>query len=244
MTADTKPSPVVLITGVSRSLGHTIAHDFDRRGWSAALHFNDDGINGEPALASEIASPGSRIKIFAADFTNQLAVEQLIPAVTATVGAPACLIINTTAIEHDHIAGLTAERWDHHFARNLKAPVFLAQLFAASLPDSVNGTIINIINRRTRNPSPNSVSNTASKSELWSMTQTLARALAPRIRVNAVELAETPGCDQRSKIAFRIENESLGPDYGASHAGAIAAIRFILDAPAMTGQMIALDGGQ
>jgi NAD(P)-dependent dehydrogenase (short-subunit alcohol dehydrogenase family) len=144
----------------------------------------------------------------------------------------------------DDIATLAPATWDTQFAVNLKAPVFLAQALAAQLPAGMTGNIINMVDQRVWKPTPLFFSYGASKAALWSVTRTLAQALAPRIRVNAIGPGPVLPSPYQTEEEFRRQYESTILKRGTSPEEIAAAIRFILDAPAMTGQMIALDGGQ
>lgn len=235
--------PVALITGASRRIGRAIALDLARDGWSIALHYRRGSADAE-ALAVEIRALGRAVALLAADLAVASDVASLMPRCVAALGPPGCLVNNASAFEFDSLPTLTPEGWERHLAVNLTAPVMLSQAFAAALPSAHTGNIINIIDQRVLASTPEFFSYSLSKSALWSATQMLAQALSPRIRVNAIG----PGPALRSvhqrpedfagEIASTILRRGTSPDEIAH------AVRFILDAPAMTGQMIALDGGQ
>jgi NAD(P)-dependent dehydrogenase (short-subunit alcohol dehydrogenase family) len=155
-----------------------------------------------------------------------------------------CLVNNASVFDHDDIATVTPEGWEEHIAVNLRAPLFLSQLFAAALPAERDGAIVNLIDQRVRNLTPHFFSYTISKAGLWTATRTLAQALAPRIRVNAVSPGPTlPNVRQRQED-FARESSATLLGRGPEPEEIAAAVRFILDAPSLTGQMITLDGGQ
>ncbi len=235
--------PVVLVTGAARRLGRAIALDLGGRGWDVALHVHGHDADAE-SLVREIAALGARAEIFPADLANQTDVEGLIPAVTRRLGAPTVLINNASMFVYDDIATVTSAQWDKHFAINLKAPVFLAQAFAKHLPDGASGAVINILDQRVWKPTPHFLSYSGTKAALWSMTQTLAQGLAPRIRVNGVGPGPMLRSVHQSQADFDAQCGATPLQRGTNPDEILAAIRFILDAPAMTGQMIALDGGQ
>jgi dihydroneopterin aldolase len=154
------------------------------------------------------------------------------------------LVNNAAMFQEDDLATLSSPAWDTQLAVNLKAPIFLSRRFARYLPPNIEGNIVNIVDQRVWRPTPQLFSYAVSKSGLWAATRMLAQALAPRIRVNAIG----PGPVLRSTLQtdeqFQLECEATLLGRGSSPQEIASAIRFILEAPAMTGQMIALDGGQ
>ena len=139
---------------------------------------------------------------------------------------------------------MTPESWEQHIAVNLRAPLFLSQHFAAALPADRNGAIINLIDQRVHKLTPHFFSYTLSKAALWTATRTLAQALAPRIRVNAIAPGPTLPNARQGEENFARESSATLLGRGPEPVEIAAAVRFILDAPSLTGQMIALDGGQ
>jgi NAD(P)-dependent dehydrogenase (short-subunit alcohol dehydrogenase family) len=142
------------------------------------------------------------------------------------------------------VGTITQESWAGHLDTNLRAPVFLSQAFAAQLPAGDAGNIINIIDQRVWKLNPRFFSYTASKAALWTATRTLAQALAPRIRVNAIGPGPALANLRMDPEEFRKQSQLTILERGTSPEEISAAVRYILSAPAMTGQMIVLDGGQ
>lgn len=253
----------MLITGAAHRIGRRLALEFAAKGWSLAIHYNSSG-NEALDLVTQIEEAGGRAAAFAADLADLKAVERLIPACTSKLGSLTCLINNASAFEHDDIGTLTGAGWDRHLAINLRAPVFLAKAFAAQLPPAIedgevsdvsgpapasgpppaSGNVINLIDQRVWNLNPDFFSYTISKAGLWTATQTLAQALAPRVRVNAIAPGPVLKSVHQTPGQFDRERASTPLGRGTSPGEIAQAIGFILDAPAMTGQMIALDGGQ
>ena len=129
-------------------------------------------------------------------------------------------------------------------AVNLRAPFVLIQNFAARLPAHAGGVVVNLLDQRVWSLTPYFVSYTLAKAGLWTLTQTMALALAPRIRVNGIGPGPTLPSPRQSQDQFARQCELMPLRRGTSPDEIAAAMRFILAAPAMTGQMIALDGGQ
>jgi NAD(P)-dependent dehydrogenase (short-subunit alcohol dehydrogenase family) len=237
------PSPTALITGSARRIGRAIALDLATHGWNVAIHYRRSKGEAE-ALADEIKRNGGKALALHANLADLDDVQSLIPRCAEALGTPTCVVNNASEFFLDTIGSVTSAGWDTHLDINLKAPVFLAQKLYASLPDGIEGNVINIIDQRVWRPTPDFFSYTISKAGLWTATQTLAQAMAPRVRVNAIgpgpvlqSVHQTPG-------DFAAETQSTPLRRGPSLQEIAAAVRFILATPSMTGQMIALDGGQ
>lgn len=168
----------------------------------------------------------------------------LVPAVTAAFGPLGCLVNNASTFELDGVADATRDSWDAHMETNLRAPFVLTQAMAAALPEDRQGCVVNIIDQRVWNLTPFFLSYTLSKAGLWTLTRTLAMALAPRIRVNGIGPGPVLPSARQTQDQFDRQAAAVPLGRGASPEEICAALRFILGAPAMTGQMIALDGGQ
>jgi len=233
----------VLITGAAQRIGRALALSFAANGWRVGLHCRSSKHEAEQ-LAREIAAGGGAAAVLPCDFSNIADVERLVPACAAALGPPICLVNNASTFIYDDVASLDPQVWDTQLAVNLKAPVFLARAFAAGLPEGAAGNIVNIVDQRVWKPTPRFFSYAASKSALWSVTRTLAQALAPRVRVNAIGPGPVLKSALQSDEEFRRQCEATILRRGTTPDEIAAAIRFILEAPAMTGQMIALDGGQ
>jgi NAD(P)-dependent dehydrogenase (short-subunit alcohol dehydrogenase family) len=233
----------VLITGAAQRIGRTLALTFAADGWRVGLHCRSSKAEAAQ-LAGEIAAFGGTAAVLPADLGEAGEVEGLIPACVAALGAPTCLINNASTFIYDDIKSLNPKVWDTQLSVNVKAPVFLSRAFAAALPAGETGNIVNIVDQRVWKPTPNFFSYAASKMTLWNVTRTLAQALAPRIRVNAIGPGPVLKSAHQTDEEFRRQCEATILGRGTTPDEIAAAIKFILGAPAMTGQMIALDGGQ
>jgi NAD(P)-dependent dehydrogenase (short-subunit alcohol dehydrogenase family) len=233
----------ILITGAAKRVGRAIALEFARAGWDIALHFRDSRKDAA-ALAREIENLGRRTALVQADLEDEAAVEAILPSAIAQLGPVAALVNNASLFERDEALDVTREGWDRQLAVNLRAPFVLMQQFARLLPQDVPGAIVNILDQRVWNLTPHFVSYTVSKTALWTLTQTMALALAPRVRVNAVGPGPILPNDNQSAEQFQIHWSSLPLQRMIHPADVARTVRFLIEAPALTGQMIAVDGGE
>ena len=162
----------------------------------------------------------------------------------AALGPLTLLVNNASTFESDGWNTVDRASWDLHVETNLRAPFVLTQAFARQLPDGDEGNVINLLDQRVWNPTPAFMSYTVSKLGLWGLTQTLALALAPRIRVNGIGPGPAMPNIRQTQAHFDEQCASMPLKRGTTPEEICRTLRFILDAPAMTGQMIALDGGQ
>jgi NAD(P)-dependent dehydrogenase (short-subunit alcohol dehydrogenase family) len=233
----------VLITGGARRIGRAIALALAADDWAVAVHYSASRAPAE-ALVAGITRAGGRAVALDADLADEAQVASLMPRATAALGPLGCLVNNASAFENDTVATADRASWDAHLEVNLRAPFVLMQSFAAQLPETAGGAIINLLDQRVWSLTPYFVSYTVSKAALWTLTQTMALALAPRIRVNGIGPGPTLPSPRQSAAQFERQCASLPLRRGTTPEEIAAAVRFILAAPSLTGQMIALDGGQ
>ncbi len=238
-----RPHRAALVTGGARRIGRAIALDLVADGWSVVVHYNTSERAAREMVA-DITAGGGRAAAVCADLASEEESLGLVGRAVEGVGPLICLVNNASVFEIDTPETATRDSWDANLQVNLRAPFVLTQAFAAQVPAGSEGNVINIIDQRVWNLTPYYTSYTVSKAALWTLTRTLAQALAPRIRVNAVgpgptlpHARQTDEAFARQWAALPLERRTLSEDIAG-------AVRFILDAPAMTGQMIALDGGQ
>jgi NAD(P)-dependent dehydrogenase (short-subunit alcohol dehydrogenase family) len=232
-----------LITGAARRVGRIIALELARAGWDVAIHFHgsEEAAN---ALAEEIAVLGRRAEVFRADLADEDAVGALLPAVTERMGMVGALVNNASLFVRDEALDVTREGWDRQLAVNLRAPFVLMQHFARLLPADGEGAVVNLLDQRVWNLTPHFVTYTISKAGLWTLTQTMALALAPRIRVNGVGPGPIMPNERQSDEQFRIHWSSLPLERQIDPGDIGRAVRFLVESRAVTGQMIAVDGGE
>ncbi|AGK57375.1 short-chain dehydrogenase/reductase SDR [Hyphomicrobium denitrificans 1NES1] len=212
-------------------------------GWAVAIHYRKSAVEAE-ALARQICGGGGRARTFQADLADRQALESLVATIGRELGPLTTLINNASEFLPDSIGHLDEKTWDLHLCINLKAPVFLSEAMARQLPENAEGNIINIIDQRVWNLTAEFFSYTISKAGLWTATRTLAQALAPRIRVNAIGPGPVLRSIHQTDDDFEREKQSTLLKRGPSEKEIATAVRFILATPSLTGQMIVLDGGQ
>jgi len=240
----TETSPkTALVTGAGIRVGRAIALDLARHGWQIAVHYNRSRAPAEEVV-DEIRAYGSRAVALRADFSHEKEANRLVPRAVEALGPLTCLVNNAARFKTDTVNSATWESWDTHMKVNLRAPFVLIQAFAAQLPDGAAGNVINLIDQRVWNLTPDFTSYTVSKAGLWTLTRTLALALAPRIRVNAVGPGPTLPSRRQTQAQFDAQCVQTPLGRSTTPEEITDAVRFILGAPALTGQMIALDGGQ
>ena len=238
-----RSAPVALITGAAQRIGRTLALDLAQHGWGIGLHCHSSFDEAE-LLAAAIRAKGAKVAVLKADLADFAAVEGLVPRCAAALGPPTCLINNASMFTYDDVATLDPGVWDAQLAVNLKAPVFLAKVLRGSAARR-HGRQRDQYRRPARVEAHAAFfSYAVSKSGLWNATRTLAQALAPRVRVNAIGPGPVLKSAHQTDEEFRRQCEATILRRGTTPEEIAHAIRFILDAPAMTGQMIALDGGQ
>jgi NAD(P)-dependent dehydrogenase (short-subunit alcohol dehydrogenase family) len=232
-----------LVTGAAKRIGREIAIALAEDGWTVGIHHRRSAADAD-ALCRSLTDAGKRAYVVAADLNNDADIDRLMDEAVSAAGPVTCLVNNASVFEHDSLEALSRDSWDTHMNVNLWAPIKLAQSMANGLPDGETGNIVNIADQRVINIPPGFLSYTISKAGMWAMTQNLALALAPRIRVNAIGPGPTLPSPRQTQEQFDMQAARVPLGHGAG-AGEIAdGVRYILSAPSLTGQIIALDGGQ
>ena len=246
MNSDRREEPLkgtALVTGAGRRIGRAIARELAGHGWAVAVHHNASAADA-CSLVDDIVASGGHAAPVNADLACHSDVEALIGRVTDLLGPVSCLVNNASLFECDNPESATLESWERHMTVNLRAPFFLTQAFAKALPADRQGNVINILDERVWNLTPYFTTYTLSKAGLWTLTRTLAMALAPRIRVNGIGPGPILPSIHQTEERFRRQWQSQPLSRPIPPEEIARAVVFLLDSPSMTGQMIALDGGQ
>ena len=236
-------SKTVLVTGAARRLGRAIALDLASHGWAVAIHYKSSQEDARKT-ADDAKKAGAKVALLEADLSKESETAALVGRAAKELGPLSALINSASLFENDDWDSATRESWDAHMETNLRAPFVLSQAFAKQLPQNEHGAIVNIIDQRVLKPTPQFISYSLSKAALYWLNTTLAQALAPRIRVNAVAPGPTMKNIRQSDADFQRQRESTPLRTGAEPADICEAVRYLLEAKALTGQMIAVDGGQ
>ena len=242
-----------LVTGAGKRLGRAMALELARRGYDVGVHYATSADEAE-AVAEEIRGMGQRAVALQADLLQEDQVQALMPEAARALGGPiTCLINNASIFEYDNIGTATRESWDRHMESNLRAPFVLTQALAAQIPEPgqcdngetlAHGLVVNMVDQRVRKLTPEFMTYTLAKMGLWAFTRTAAQALAPRVRVNAIGPGPTLQGHRQSDSHFQRQRETTVLNRGANAEDIVAALAYFLDAPAVTGQLLCVDGGQ
>jgi NAD(P)-dependent dehydrogenase (short-subunit alcohol dehydrogenase family) len=232
-----------LVTGGARRIGRAITLALVEAGYAVAVHANNSTADAE-AFCADIVAKGGRAAAVGADLANHDQVRGLVPAAAAAVGPLTLLVNNASIFQPDEVGALDRAGFDRHMAINLRAPLFLAEAFAAQAPDGTDASIVNIVDQRVLKPTPLFFSYALSKNGLFAATHMLAQALAPKLRVNAVGPGPTLPSSRQSPEDFAKQTATLPLGHGPTPEQIAEAVLFLAQAASVTGQTIAVDGGQ
>lgn len=234
----------VLITGAGKRIGSSIAKSLAANNWNIALHYNSSEKETKKLSIELQETYNVKTVCIQADLSDLKQLKKIIPTVTKSIGHISCLINNAASFEYDSIYSLSSDSWDMHMNTNIRAPLFLSQSFVENIPKKINGNIINIIDQRVWNLTPHFTTYTLSKSALWALTQTLALSLSPNIRVNAIGPGPTIKSKMQTTKKFKDQYQRMPLAVHVTLEEISQFINLIINSPSLTGQMIALDGGQ
>ncbi|NDW43841.1 SDR family oxidoreductase [Ruegeria sp. PrR005] len=242
-----------LVTGAGQRLGKAMALYLAQRGFDVGVHYASSEHDAE-AVAAQIRSMGRAAVALPADLLDEAQTQALLPEAAERLGGPiTCLVNNASIFEYDSLTSASRTSWDRHIESNLRAPFVLTQAMAAQGLQPVaddagepmaTGLIINMIDMRVRKLTPEFMTYTLAKAALWTMTQTSAQALTPAIRVNAIGPGPTLKGHRQSPEHFAAQRANTISGRGSNPQDITAALGYFLDAPAVTGQLLCVDGGQ
>jgi NAD(P)-dependent dehydrogenase (short-subunit alcohol dehydrogenase family) len=232
-----------LVTGAAQRIGRAIALALAEAGFDVAVHCHSSRDTAADTCET-ITRIGRRAVLLSADLADEAETQALFPRAQQALGTIGVLVNNASPFERDEWHDATRASWDRHIEAGLRAPFVLMQHFAHGLPANAEGVVINMLDQRVWSLTPHFVSYTVAKAGLWALTQTMAQALAPRIRVNGIGPGPALPSARQSQAQFDQQAASVPLRRGTSPDEIARAVLAILVLPAMTGQMLALDGGQ
>ncbi len=242
-----------LVTGAGKRLGRAMALFLAERGFDIAVHYASSRDAAE-AVVAQIEELGQRAIAVQADLLLEDEMQALVPEAAERLGGPlTCLVNNASIFEYDTIQTADRVNWDRHMESNLRAPFVLTQAFAAQVPKAAmdargepiaQGLVVNMIDQRVRALTPEFMTYTIAKMGLWALTQTAAQALAPDVRVNAIGPGPTLQGGRQAAAQFAKQRGATILERGANLDDIIAALGYFLSSPAITGQLLCVDGGQ
>jgi NAD(P)-dependent dehydrogenase (short-subunit alcohol dehydrogenase family) len=235
--------PVALVTGSARRIGRAIVEDLAAHGWAVAIHYHrsHDEASG---LLEKIAVSGGKVACVQADLGDLDAIAGIVRDAAKALGPVTLLVNNASVFEKDTVGNLDRDLWQRQMTVNLAAPIFLAEAFARQVPASVDGNIINLLDQRIWRPTPTYFSYQLTKSALHTATETLALALGPNIRVNGIAPGPALPSAHQTPERYAQQLEALPLKHGPDLAEFGRTVRYIVENRSITGQVIALDGGQ
>jgi NAD(P)-dependent dehydrogenase (short-subunit alcohol dehydrogenase family) len=232
-----------LITGGARRIGRALVIAAADAGFDVAVHVRSVDDEAETA-AAEVRARGRKATILPCDLRKESTTVALVGEAEAELGPVTLLVNNASVFEEDAFSDMNRASWDAHMETNLRAPLVLAQAFARRLPADRDGLIVNVLDQRVLNPTPEFFSYSMSKAALWDATRILAQALAPRVRVNGIGPGPTLRSTYQDQAAFDAEAQGTLMGRAVPPAQIGLALRYLIDATSVTGQMIAVDSGQ
>ena len=230
-----------LVTGGARRIGRSIVLTLARAGWDVAVHHHQSQAEAEQT-ADDARALGVRAAVLRADLADETQVRDLVPQAVQALGPLSALVNNASVFRDDRVGALDRVTWDAHLQTNLRAPVVLAEAFAAQAAEG--SAIVNLLDQRVLKPDPRFFSYALSRNGLWWATRTLAQALAPRIRVNGVGPGPTLPSVYQTPEEFAAEAAGALLQRPVDPEAVARAVSWLIDAEHVTGQMIAVDGGQ
>ncbi len=233
----------VLVTGGGRRIGRAIAETLAGKGWGVGVHYKGAAEDAAEVVAG-IEAAGGRALSVNADLENETEVRAMFAAAADGLGGLSAVVNNASVFIGDDVLSEDRTVWDQHMAVHVRAPFVLSQELLKHLGNTASGSVVNIADQRVLNPSKHFYSYTLSKMALWDQTQVLARAMAPRVRVNAVGPGPVLPSTRQSDRDFNRQAQQTPLQRAVDPAEIADAVAFLLDAPSVTGQIIAVDSGQ
>ena len=234
---------VVLVTGGAKRIGREICLRLSSKGYKVLVHYRNSHEDAEETANMIISNGGSAV-ICQGDLSDISSVKKLISSAIEEFGSLNAIVNNASLFVHDDISNVTPELWDKHMQINAKITILLIKEMYENLQKDDTGSVVNILDQKLYNPNPDHLSYTASKYTMLGLTDTLARSLAPKVRVNAVSPGHTLASDSQTNEGFERAQSSSPLGYGPNPGDIADAVCYLMRAQAVTGQVIYVDSGE
>tara|TARA_B100001250_G_scaffold135930_1_gene116312 strand:+ start:487 stop:1245 length:759 start_codon:yes stop_codon:yes gene_type:complete len=234
---------VVLVTGGSKRIGREICIRLSRNGYNVIIHYRNSSKEAEET-ARIINSDGGNAIVCQADLSEISSARNLISKAIEEFGYIDAIVNNASVFLHDDISTVSSNSWDKHMQINAKVPLMLIKEMYGSLDEGRQGNVVNILDQKLHNPNPDYLSYTTSKYAMLGLTDTLARSLAPKVRVNAVSPGHTLASDLQTNEGFQRAQSSSPLGYGPDPEDIADAVCYLMGAKSVTGQVIYVDSGE
>lgn len=236
---------IVLITGGAKRIGHIIALEMAKAGWDIAIHFGQSEREAQDTARS-IRALGRTAICIQADLASELEVEQILPRCIAELGLPQCVVNNAAIFDYDDPATINFVQIARHMAINVAAPAVLTRIFAQHLAEQplMKGVVIHLLDQKLANLNPDFFSYTLSKSALETAVTLQAMTFAPQLRVMGVAPGISLTSGDQSEASFEEAHQAVLLGKSSTPADLAQAILYISQAPALTGSVLYVDGGQ
>lgn len=240
MTPEFGTPRTAIVTGGAKRIGAAIVRALIEDGWHVLVHCRDS------CDLVDLSAGGAegRVRIVSADLAEPDAADKVFAGM-AGMPAPALLVNNASRFVYDTLEDFDVAGWEAHFAANLRGPALLTQAFARAVPQGAGGLIVNLLDAKLAQPNPDYFTYTLTKMGLAGLTELTARALAARgIRVCGIAPSVTLVSGPQSRENFDAVHRLNALGRGVDVEQVVAALRFLIATPVLTGQTIMLDGGQ
>ncbi len=235
---------VALVTGAARRIGLAVAEHLGRHGYKIVIHCSAASVDEAKTASAHMAAENIDAAIVVGDLADPAAPTGIIADAGRPFG-PLGLLVNSAAVfEDDSARAVDLKIFERQLAVNLRAPLLLAQHFAAQLPQDAQGAIVNIIDQRILRPSPQFFSYGISKAALWAATQTMAQSFAPRIRVNGIGPGPVLPNEPEGEAGFAAEVAKVPLQHPVDPQDIAEAVLYLAEARSITGQLLLVDAGQ
>ncbi|WP_175624625.1 MULTISPECIES: SDR family oxidoreductase [Oxalobacteraceae] len=232
-----------LVTGAARRIGRTIALALAQNGWDVVVHYSRSEAEAQTTVA-DIVALGQRAIALQCDLNDEAGVKTLLDQAAAQLGPVTCVVNNASLFDYDSAADFSAATLDAHMHTNLVAPVLLAQALHRATPEGAQAVVVNLLDQKLFNLNPDFLSYTLSKAALQTATTMLAQALAPKVRVVGVAPGITLVSGDQSEAEFQRAHKVTPLGRSSTPDDIAHAVRFVIEAQAMTGTTLLVDGGQ